>query len=52
MVEDPALYMALGINAFWLLVPKFLMAMMATQIYRAVEFMSARRGGTGGSKDY
>lgn len=52
MVEDPALYMALGINAFWLLVPKLLMAMIATQIYRAVEFMSARRGGTGGSKVY
>ncbi|HEX9896781.1 MAG TPA: hypothetical protein VGA85_03870 [Dehalococcoidales bacterium] len=52
MVEDPALYMALGINAFWLLVPKLLMAMIATQIYRVVEFMRVRRGGTGGSKAY
>jgi Fe2+ transport system protein B len=45
MVEDPALYMALGINAFWLLVPKLLMAMIATQIYRTIEFMRVRRGG-------
>jgi hypothetical protein len=43
MVEDPALYMALGINAFWLLVPKLIMAMVGTQLYRAVEFMRKRQ---------
>ncbi|MDO9334238.1 MAG: hypothetical protein Q7T57_06935 [Dehalococcoidales bacterium] len=43
MVEDPALYMALGINAFWLLVPKLIMAMVGAQLYRAVEFMRKRQ---------
>jgi hypothetical protein len=52
MVEDPALYMALGINVFWLLIPKLLMAMIATQIYHAIEFMRARRKGTSGFKSY
>jgi hypothetical protein len=37
MVEDPALYMALGINAFWLLIPKLIMAIVCAQSYRMVE---------------
>jgi hypothetical protein len=49
MVEDPALYMALGINAFWLLVPKLVMAIAGAQLYRVVELMNQRRGkGTSG----
>jgi hypothetical protein len=49
MVEDPALYMALGINAFWLLVPKLVMAIAGAQLYRVVELINQRRGkGTSG----
>ncbi|MDP2919744.1 MAG: iron transporter [Dehalococcoidia bacterium] len=44
MVEDPALYMALGLNAFWLIVPKLLMAMLAVQLYRLVGFFRGRGG--------
>lgn len=51
MVEDPALYMALGINAFWLLVPKLVMAIAGAQLYRVIELMNQRRGkGTSGIK--
>jgi hypothetical protein len=42
MVEDPALYMAMGINGFWLFVPKLLMAIVCAQSYRLVETIQAR----------
>lgn len=32
MVEDPALFMSLGLNAFWLWVPRLLMAMVAVRL--------------------
>ena len=31
MVEDPALFLALGLNPFWLWIPKLLMAIIAVQ---------------------
>jgi hypothetical protein len=42
MVEDPALYMALGLNAFWLIVPKLLMAVICVQVYRTAGFFRNR----------
>ncbi len=41
MVEDPLLFIALGINGFWLWVPKLLAGIVAVQLYRAIT--SARR---------
>jgi hypothetical protein len=39
MVEDPALFLALGLNCFWLLVPKFVTAVIAVQVYGAVKYL-------------
>jgi len=39
MVEDPALYLALGLNGFWLWVPRFVMAVIAVQVYRATKYL-------------
>ena len=39
MVEDPALFLALGLNAFWLWVPKLVMAIIAVQAYRAIQYL-------------
>lgn len=36
MVEDPAIFLVLGLNAFWLWVPKLVMAIMAVQTNRAI----------------
>ncbi len=36
MVEDPALFLALALNPFWLWVPKLVMAIIAVQVYRIV----------------
>lgn len=44
MVEDPALFMALGIGAFWLLVPKLLMAALAVQALRVFELIGGDSG--------
>jgi len=33
MVEDPALFLTLGLNAFWLWVPRFLTAVLAVHLY-------------------
>jgi hypothetical protein len=44
MVEDPALYMAMGINGFWLIVPKLFIAITSAQLYRLVEFFIRQRG--------
>jgi len=37
MVEDPALFAVLGLNPFWLWVPRFIMAIAVVQAYRGVE---------------
>ena len=42
MVEDPALYMAIGVNGFWLYLPKLVMAIICAQSYRLVE--AVKRG--------
>jgi spore maturation protein SpmB len=42
MVEDPILFAALGINAFWLVVPRFITAIIAVQTYRAVNGIRGR----------
>ena len=42
MVEDPALFLALGLNGFWLWVPKFVMAVITVQIFRAASYLKKR----------
>ncbi|MAE10552.1 MAG: iron transporter [Dehalococcoidales bacterium] len=42
MVEDPALFLALGLNAFWLWVPKFVMAIVAVQSYRLIRLINGK----------
>ncbi len=34
MIEDPALFLSLGLNPFWLWIPKLVMAIIAVQAYR------------------
>jgi len=47
MVEDPALFMALGLNGFWLWVPKLVMAAAVVHVFRAVEYLWGRFRGAG-----
>jgi len=42
MLEDPALFLALGLNGFWLWVPKFVMAVITVQVFRAVKYLKKR----------
>lgn len=42
MVEEPALWLALGLNGFWLWVPRLLTAVAAVQIYGAVGYFKKR----------
>lgn len=42
IVEDPALFLALGLNGFWLWVPKFIMAIIIVQIFRAARYLKKR----------
>lgn len=39
MVEDPALFTVLGLNAFWLWVPRLIMATIAVQAYRCLKYL-------------
>ncbi|MFC1920633.1 iron transporter [Chloroflexota bacterium] len=39
MVEDPALFVVLGLNAFWMWVPKITMAIVAVQVYRLYTYL-------------
>lgn len=39
MVEDPILLAALGLNALWMWVPRFVMAVIAVQSYRAIKYL-------------
>ena len=46
MVEDPALFLVLGLNGFWLWVPKLVAGIVVVQIYRVAKYLkrkSARR---------
>ncbi|MFC1977132.1 nucleoside recognition domain-containing protein [Chloroflexota bacterium] len=49
MVEDPALFLALGVNFFWLWIPKLVMAIIAVQAYRTIIYLKNKllhqRGG-------
>ena len=38
MVEDPALFLALGLSGFWLWVPKLVAGMVAVQVYRVTKY--------------
>ena len=42
MVEDPALFLALGINLFWTIVPRFIASAVAVHAYRLVAALVAR----------
>ncbi len=42
MVEDPALFLALGINLFWTVVPRFIASAMAVHAYRLIVALVAR----------
>jgi hypothetical protein len=44
MVEDPALFLALGIGLFWTVVPRFIAAAAAVQLYRLVGAARSRFG--------
>ncbi len=44
IVEDPALFLALGVGVFWTVVPRFLAAAVAVQLYRLVGAVRARYG--------
>lgn len=39
MIEDPTLFMLLGLNPFWLWVPKLIMAIIAVQTYRTINYL-------------
>jgi len=43
MVEDPALFMALGLNGFWIWVPKLIMAAITVQVYRTINRFKKNR---------
>ncbi|MEK7353491.1 MAG: iron transporter [Chloroflexota bacterium] len=42
MVEDPALFTMLGLNAFWMWVPKLIMAIIVVQSYRGLKYVKNR----------
>ncbi|MFC1930189.1 nucleoside recognition domain-containing protein [Chloroflexota bacterium] len=42
MVEDPVLFLALGLNPLWLWVPKLIMAIIAVQTYRALQYLKSK----------
>ncbi|MFC1900464.1 iron transporter [Chloroflexota bacterium] len=39
IVEDPALFVMLGLNVFWMWVPKITMAIVAVQAYRVITYL-------------
>ncbi len=39
IVEDPALFTVLGLSAFWMWVPRFIMAIAVVQTYRAIKYL-------------
>ena len=44
LVEDPALFLSLGLSAFWLWVPRILMAMIATRVLSLWRLAVPRKG--------
>ncbi len=45
VVEDPALFMALGLNGFWLWVPRLAMAVITVYIFRSARYLLSRISG-------
>jgi hypothetical protein len=43
MIEDPALFLSLGLNPFWLWVPRLVMAVLAVRIYDLLQALKKRR---------
>jgi hypothetical protein len=43
MIEDPALFAMLGVNIFWLWIPRLIMAIIAVQAYRGINYLGKRR---------
>jgi len=39
MIEDPLLFLSLGLNPFWLWVPRLLAAMIAVHVFRLFEVL-------------
>ncbi len=42
MLEDPALFLALGLSGFWLWVPKFVMAVITVHIVRGIRYLLSK----------
>jgi hypothetical protein len=42
MIEDPLLFMAIGLNGLWLWIPRFLMAVVAVRAYDGLKFLKNR----------
>ncbi len=42
MVEDPALFAVLGLNAFWLWVPRLIMVILAAHAYQGFNYLKKR----------
>ncbi|MBI4266923.1 MAG: iron transporter [Chloroflexi bacterium] len=43
LIEDPALFAMLGVNPFWLWVPRLIVAIMFVQAYRGLKYLARRR---------
>ncbi len=43
MIEDPALFAVLGVNIFWLWIPRLIMAIIAVQVYRGIRYLRKTR---------
>jgi len=43
MVEDPPLFMALGVNPFWLYLPRLLMAIVIVRLVRFYQYLAHRQ---------
>ena len=39
MIEDPSLFLSLGIHPFWLWIPRFLTALVAVRLLRIIRWM-------------
>lgn len=42
IVEEPALFLALGVNPLWLLIPRFVLAIMAVHTLRGVQYLKKK----------
>jgi len=42
MGEDPALFLVFGLNPLWLWIPKLVMAIIAVQTYRALQYLKSK----------